>query len=221
MNLTLVRLFYGGEIMKRMILVVLLVVALTGVAAYADTFQLTCTTTSACSGGPFGTITLTQDGSSVDVSLTLATNFVFAKTGAGDALEFNLTGNPAITISGLSSAFSVGPAPDTAPPFGAMMYSVTCSGCGNGTSAPNFSSLSFTVGLTGGGTLNVADFIANAGGFFFTSDVGFPPNSDGVRNTQNVAANTPVPSVPEPTSMALLGTGLFGVAGAIRRKLSK
>ncbi|HEV8533167.1 MAG TPA: hypothetical protein VGT00_17215 [Methylomirabilota bacterium] len=64
-------------------------------SAQAVTFDLT---EDHCSGGcgspPFGTVTLTQNGTTVDVTVDLSGTNAFVKTGAADdmAFKFNATG---------------------------------------------------------------------------------------------------------------------------------
>jgi len=206
---------------KKTALALLAVIACAPAYAGATTLAFTLTTdgcTGGCGTGPYGVVTLDDSvgPNAVNINVTLFDPYKFVATGAGASLEFNLAGNPVLTDSNFSSitpGFGFAGS-DPSGAFGAFMYTVDClvpSGCGSGGSSPNPGPLSFDVNLTGV-TLN--SFIANNGGWFFASDI------TGVVNTGLVAANGPStpPSVPEPASLTLLGSGLAFAASKLRRK---
>ena len=181
------------------------------------TFDLTCgigAVAQPCNTGPYGTIVLTNgaDGKSVTVTETLLNGNVYAGTGAGDALAFNV--DKTVTLSNIQPAgtFVVDSTPKGVP-YGTFGYAIDY--IGNGTSPPTFASFSFTT--SDNSTLTVQDFIKNAAGYFFASDIGVR-QSNGSFVTGNVAADSdpPPPSVPEPMTLSLLGAGLLGL-GVVRR----
>jgi hypothetical protein len=166
-----------------------------------------------CGTGPFGNVTLSQvNATTVHVLETLNSGNQFVRTGAGEALEFNVSGT--IAISNLTAGFATGVGGDTAPPFGVFISFVDCSGCGPGASSPLPGPLSFDVTRAAG--LLITDFTANSGGYYFASDIiagtGGP--------TGNVAANSfTTTAVPEPVSLSFVGVALFGL-GLLRRRLA-
>ena len=206
--------------MRRILIAALAGVAIAGAYASAASAGIiysldVCKATGGCLGvGPYGTLTLTDDGSgNVKVDLTLAANEAFASSGAGASLLWDLTGGPTIAITGLTTGFmlvSTTAGTIHADGTGDWMYAIECTGCGNGGSAPQLSGpLDFTI--TGE---SAADFIQNGNLFYAASDICFGATGTGCGNTGDVAADgdSPPPSVPEPSPLAVLGAGLLALA---------
>jgi hypothetical protein len=181
-----------------------------GPAAHASSlFNLTCSAPGSCANAPFGTVMLTQNGSNVDVSISLLNGSQFVTTGTHHAFTFNITGSPAILVTSLTSGYAYVPGADNNPGFNATFgYLIDCTGCGPGGSDPVGSSMSFTVGKSGGGTLLVSDFSQTADGTSFSADI-----LNGQTGLTGVVGSNGDPrgTIPEPTSAVLMLSGLNGL----------
>jgi len=210
---------------------------LQAVSAQADTFQLTSCHISAdpdpglaCppAGTVFGTVTLTQNGTSVDFTVNLINGNRFVETGAGGGTLFafndslagstitfpasgaaTLNGNPTTITGGLSGLTGQPPImADGTGTFTAQVFCTTESSC-NGNSGIPVNDLHFTVTSATVAQLETA----NANGNVFVADVIF----SGTGNTGPVDVSG---VVPEPTTLLLVGTVLVGLGGAWRRRWS-
>jgi hypothetical protein len=183
--------------------------------AQAIVFDLTSDhCTGGCGTPPFGTVSVTQNGSNVDFILDLANGFSYAKTGAVDfqAFKFNATGvvlgdiSVTQTFAGQTLAAQTGAF--NGDGTGAFTFGIACTTCGNGASAIT-SNIVFSIA-----NATIADVTApNALGNIFVADV----FSSATGNTGPVDVH--VAAIPEPSTWAMLILGFFGVGFmAYRRK---
>jgi hypothetical protein len=198
--------------------------------AQADTFTFTsCHITGGCTTPTtFGTVTLTQSGTSVNFVVSLANGNRFVETGAGggELFLFNdaLAGSTITTIAtspttpgaGLSGFTNLPPV--MADGTGTFTASVECTSAGdcNGGSAPTMNSLSFTVTNA---TLAQLE-IANAAGNIFVADILCGATQTGCTGGLTGPVDVSVPTgVPLPGTLPLFVTGLVGLGLLGRRKL--
>ncbi len=177
-------------------------------------------TNDGCTGGcgpqdSFGTVVLRQiDPNTVDVSVSLLNGNQFVSTGSHTGLAFNFVG-PDVNVGNLPDGWSDTGAKITEPAFGMFAHGITCisgnsndkRGCSG--SNPWAGDLEFEVSRASG--LAVTDFQANGGGYTFATNI-----LSGINGKSGlVAAGT---EVPEPGTLAMMGSGVIGLAGLLRNK---
>ncbi len=205
----------------------LLAISLLGVASVAHADTVYSLDTSACSSGclvlPAGTVDLKQNGKDdVLVTVTLTSDYSFRKAPDDNhhALAFDLSdvsgtvtaaniSNALFTFSGAGSYKDAG--------LGSNFSYAFEDKIGNDGSVQTFSFDLKAAGLT------ETSFVSN-GSFFFGVDVKGLDVAAGVGKTGNIGADGKLitsgapPPVPEPSSIALMGTGLLACAGLMQRK---
>jgi len=173
-------------------------------------------------GAPtYGTVSLLQDGTSVDFKITLDPEFNFVSTGGHHVFSFNGTGVAAGDITGITDStgqsFTVDSPDAVNPPFGTFQFGIACSAdCKNG--GPGYGGpLEFTVA-----NAVINDFLVLStlppGTYpaYFAADVYWLQETN-LPRTGAIAVTAAVPE-PETYALFLAGLGAVGFMAKRRRK---
>src|SRR5690349_6655464 len=186
--------------------------------ARADTVTLNLNTGSTLPSQNYGTVTLTLVGNAIQVDVSLLPGTRIVNTGFDASVAFNSTLGGQIGVTGLPGTYTLvnsgNPSSIGMDGFGTFQYGVLFNAQGGG--AGTDSSLSFTVTRVGGfsSVFQLVQSSTNPPGSLqspFAVDI----ICDSCGPATGVIGTS---SVPEPTSMLLLGSGLATLAAGLRKR---
>jgi hypothetical protein len=176
---------------------------------YSGAFTIASADVFGGAGGTGNYITTTQGDGGYTLTLSTGVNYFgywLSALDAGNQVQLEDNGTVVYTFVPQDLISALGTCPKS--------NNVTNPYCGNPNGGGNTNQLYAYVNFFDqGGTFNQIVYTETI------NNAGYESDNDAVANLTTAPGGTPLNPIPEPSSVVLIGTGVLGVAGSLRRKL--